>query len=494
MDVSSLSVNITFIYIFMSLIPGDASRRTSRATLASKTILTKQALQTCHSSDGWQIASNVGIYKERVMIHGIDVPSCRPLLARTSVACQAVASNTCVVAGSRSLEEGKKPLSGWQLFNVVATTASNFFPLFVVAFAVLGVAKPSSMTWVPSSLLTMAIGLSMLGMGLTLTFKDFTRVLSNPKQIFTGVVLQYTVMPSLAFLISRAVGLPLDLTIGLCIVGACPGGTASNIVTYLAKADVPLSVTMTTASTMGAVVMTPFLTNLLLGTLVPVDALGLLFSTLQVVLLPVIIGCALNQAFPRFVAKISPLSALTAVFLVAFICGRVMAENSTAVLSAGFPLLFSVFALHSGGFLLGYMASKLLGGPESVARTNSIEVGMQNSALGALLATQHFPANPLAAVPCAISACMHSTLGSLLAAFWSSRIPDDITEKEEERRANSIWRRKAEVRSWIYRWRARTGVSVVTGKSWVTQEEREMYSQEQLEFLARKRETAASVL
>jgi BASS family bile acid:Na+ symporter len=305
------------------------------------------------------------------------------------------------------------------------TAVSNYFPVFVLLFAALGVAQPSTMTWVPSSVVTWAIGLSMLGMGLTLTLEDFKRVLSAPKQILIGVVLQYTVMPSLAFIISRMAQLPLDWTIGLCIVGACPGGTASNIVTYLAKADVPLSVAMTTASTLGAVFMTPLLTSLLLGTLVQVDGVGLLVSTLQVVLLPVLLGCALNQAFPKAVSKVTPLSTLSAVFLVAFICGRVMAENSAAMVTVGVSLFFSVFALHAGGFALGYGVSKyLLGIPEKSARTNSIEVGMQNSALGAMLARTHFAA--ACAVPCAVSACLHSTIGSILAWFWRSR-SDDTT-------------------------------------------------------------------
>lgn len=375
----------------------------------------------------------------------------------------------------------------------LATAATNLFPLFVISCAILGATKPSTMTWLPSSLLSWTSGLSMLGMGLTLTFKDFQRALSNPKQILTGVTLQYTVMPTLAFVISRIAQLPLDMTIGLCVVGACPGGTASNIVTYLAKADVPLSVTMTTASTLGAVIMTPFLTSILLGTLVPVNAAGLLMSTLQIVLIPVLVGCALNQSFPRTMAKMAPFSAFGAVILIAVLCGRIMADNSSSLLSAGWPLLCSVFALHAGGFLLGYLVSKAVGVKESAARTNSIEVGMQNSALGALLATQHFPLNPCAAVPCAISACTHSMLGSMLAAIWSRREPEDAIHEEKERRENNLARRKLEVRSWISRWRARTGVSFSlevgpTVREWVTPDERDMYSPEQIEFLTRKRQ------
>lgn len=381
----------------------------------------------------------------------------------------------------------------YERLEALATAATNLFPLFVISFAILGTIKPSSMTWLPPSLLSWTSGLSMLGMGLTLTFKDFQRALSNPKQILTGVTLQYTVMPTLAFIISRIAQLPIDMTIGLCVVGACPGGTASNIVTYLAKADVPLSVTMTTASTLGAVIMTPFLTSILLGTLVPVNAAGLLMSTLQIVLIPVLVGCALNQSFPRTMAKMAPFSAFGAVILIAVLCGRIMADNSASLLSAGWSLLCSVFALHAGGFLLGYLVSKAVGVKESAARTNSIEVGMQNSALGALLATQHFPMNPCAAVPCAISACTHSMLGSMLAAIWSRREPEDVIQEEKERRENNLARRKLEVRSWISRWRARTGVSRDvfldgTTREWVTPDERDMYSSEQIEFLTRKRQ------
>lgn len=301
----------------------------------------------------------------------------------------------------------------------LATAISGCFPIVVVTSALLGVLRPTALTWVPASWMSPFLGLSMLGMGLTLTFADFKRVLAAPRNIMLGVCLQYSVMPSLAFVISRALALPLDLTIGLCIVGACPGGTASNVVTYLAKADVPLSVAMTTASTVGAVVMTPLLTSLLLGTLVQVDALGLLLSTVQVVLLPVALGTALNQAFPRTIERLTPLSTLSAVMLIALICGRVMAQNSGFFAALDPRLLLGVFLLHAGGFVLGYSLSKLVRMEEKAARTNSIEVGMQNSALGAMLATQHFGAmHPLAAVPCAISAVMHSCMGSLLAAYW----------------------------------------------------------------------------
>lgn len=305
----------------------------------------------------------------------------------------------------------------------------------------------------------------MLGMGLTLTIDDFKRVLKNPRRIFAGFALQYTIMPLMAFVLSRLTNLPLDFAVGICLVGALPGGTASNVVTYLAGADVSLSVAMTTASTFGAVFATPFLTKLLLGTLVPVNATALLLSTAQVVLLPVMLGVTLNQLAPRFVSRIAPLSALSAVFLISTICGVVIAENAAAVASVGPQLLATVVALHTGGFALGYVFSKLLGMPEKASRTASIEVGMQNSALGAMLASVHFPANVLAPVPCAISACTHSVLGSLLAAYWRGK-PVNDEEGVGSASADTLvdpfedaLLRREEVRKWIQNWRARTGMN-----------------------------------
>uniref|UniRef100_A0A1D2A3A2 Uncharacterized protein n=1 Tax=Auxenochlorella protothecoides TaxID=3075 RepID=A0A1D2A3A2_AUXPR len=303
----------------------------------------------------------------------------------------------------------------------LAIALTNAFPVFVVGAAVLGLMRPASFDWFRAEYVTAGLAATMLGMGLTLTFEELRQVLSRPRQIAVGFVLQYTIMPGSAYLISRLVSLPLDHVIGLCLVGSCPGGTASNVVTFLAGADVTLSVAMTAASTLGAVVMTPTMTGLTLGTLVPVDGPALLLSTLQVVLGPVLLGTALNSCFPRAVAAVAPACALSAVAVIALICGRVIAANAAAVLAAGPRLLLAVAALHGLGFALGYFLSRLVGVPERAARTNSIEVGMQNSALGAVLATAHFSAHPLAAVPCAISACMHSVMGSLLAAYWRGR-------------------------------------------------------------------------
>jgi BASS family bile acid:Na+ symporter len=332
----------------------------------------------------------------------------------------------------------------------------------------------------------------MLGMGLSLTVADLRRVATSPGRVLAGFCLQFSIMPALAWALARALALPLDLAVGLCLVGCAPGGTASNVVTFLARADVPLSVAMTTASTLGAVVMTPLLTSLTLGTLVPVDAAALLASTLQVVLLPVAAGAALNRAFPRAVAAAAPAAALAAVSLIAAICGSVVARNAGALAAAGPRLLAALALLHGGGFALGYAGAKAFGFEPAAARATSIEVGMQNSALGALLATQHFAGNPLAAMPCALSATIHSVMGSLLAAFWRWRDAAAAGAAAGAGSAGSAApepdadaRRRA-ARRWIAAWRAREGLPGAPSR-FVTLDEVAAFSDAQLGFLERQR-------
>jgi BASS family bile acid:Na+ symporter len=370
-----------------------------------------------------------------------------------------------------------------------AEAATNLFPLLVLGAAALGAARPAAFAFFPPAAIAPALGLTMLGMGLSLTVADLRRVAASPGRVFAGFCLQFSIMPALAWALARALALPLDLAVGLCLVGCAPGGTASNVVTFLARADVPLSVAMTTASTLGAVVMTPLLTSVTLGTLVPVDAAALLASTLQVVLLPVAAGAALNRAFPRAVAAAAPAAALAAVSLIAAICGSVVARSAGALAAAGPRLLAALALLHGGGFALGYAGAKAFGFEPAAARATSIEVGMQNSALGALLATQHFAGNPLAAMPCALSATMHSVMGSLLAAFWRWR--DDAAgaaaaaAPKQAPEPDADARRQA-ARRWIAAWRAREGLPGAPSR-FVTLDEVAAFSDAQLAFLERQR-------
>ncbi|XP_016460568.2 putative sodium/metabolite cotransporter BASS1, chloroplastic [Nicotiana tabacum] len=233
--------------------------------------------------------------------------------------------------------------------------------------------------------------------------------------------------------ISKLLNLPSYYAAGLILVGCCPGGTASNIVTYIARGNVALSVLMTAASTLSAVVssfvwwMTPFLTEKLAGQLVAVDAAGLFMSTLQVVLLPVLAGAFLNQYFKSLVKIVFPLMPPIAVATVAVLCGNAIAQSSSAILMSGQQVVLAAALLHAPGFFFGYVLSRMLGVDVSSSRTISIEVGMQNSVLGVVLATQHF-GNPLTAVPCAVSSVCHSIFGSALVGIWRRSVPDQVQQ------------------------------------------------------------------
>ncbi|GFQ06419.1 probable sodium/metabolite cotransporter bass1 chloroplastic [Phtheirospermum japonicum] len=300
---------------------------------------------------------------------------------------------------------------------------STAFPVWVALGCLLGLLRPSSFSWVQPKWTVMGITLTMLGMGMTLTFDDLRGALAMPKELFAGFFLQYSVMPLSGYFVSKLLNLPSHYAAGLILVGCCPGGTASNIVTYIARGNVALSVLMTAASTLSAVVMTPFLTAKLAGQYVAVDAAGLFMSTLQVVLLPVLAGAFLNQYFKRGVRIVGPLMPPIAVATVAVLCGNAIAQSSSAILMSGRLVVLAVALLHASGFFFGYVLSRMLGIDVSSSRTISIEVGMQNSVLGVVLATQHF-GDPLTAVPCAVSSVCHSIFGSALAGIWRRSIPE----------------------------------------------------------------------
>ncbi|KAH7299335.1 hypothetical protein KP509_24G006000 [Ceratopteris richardii] len=294
---------------------------------------------------------------------------------------------------------------------------TSAFPLWVALACVAALIKPQAFEWIRGGWQIFGLSITMLGMGMTLSFDDFGAAFAMPKELLAGVILQYTVMPSAGAIISYLLHLPPHYAAGLILVACCPGGTASNIVTYLARGNVALSVIMTTVSTFLAVVMTPLLTAKLAGQYVAVDGTALLMSTLQVVLLPVVTGMAMAHYFPRFMRKIAVVAPLVAIIAVAGLCASAIAQNAHAIITSGGQILLAVCSLHAAGFLFGFVLSKLLGFHSSTARTISIEVGMQNSVLGVVLANQHF-SNPLTAVPCAISSVCHSIFGSSLAGMW----------------------------------------------------------------------------
>jgi len=300
---------------------------------------------------------------------------------------------------------------------------SNLFPVWVVLGGLLALVHPPWFTWFRGPYIVWGLAVIMLGMGITLSFDDFRAVLRMPRAIAVGFVCQYTIMPLLGWSLAKGLQLDTPFAVGLILVSCCPGGTASNVVTYIARANVALSVLMTMCSTFAAVFMTPLLTKWLAGTYVPVNAWQLFLDTLRVVLGPVLTGLLLHQFAPRVVKRVLPIAPPVAVITIALICASIIGQQSERVLHSGGRLVLAVFLLHSGGFALGYLIARLLGYDQLVRRTISIEVGMQNSGLGVVLAQNNFPNLPAAPTPCAISATFHSVIGSILAGVWRLRMP-----------------------------------------------------------------------
>ena len=310
-------------------------------------------------------------------------------------------------------------------------TATNLFPVWTVAGAVAALFWPELFTWFRGNLIVLGLAVIMLGMGITLNFDAFKTVAQSPRPVLLGVASQFLIMPFLGWGIATVMNLPPDFAVGLILVSCCPGGTASNVVTYLARANLPLSVLMTMASTFAAIMMTPILTKALAGKIVPVDALGLFLSTLQVVLLPVGAGILLNQYAPKVVSKFRVVSPFIAVVAIVLIVASIIGQRAEEIMKSGGVLLVAVTIMHGMAFSFGYLSARFFGYEEEIRRTVAIEVGMQNSGLGSALATRHF--NLSAATPCAISAVMHCIIGSGLAGYWRWRSSRDGSRGEAKR-------------------------------------------------------------
>ena len=294
---------------------------------------------------------------------------------------------------------------------------TNAFPFWILVASGLALIRPGLFTWFSGPLIPIGLAVIMLSMGMTIGFEDLRRIGRERRSVLPGVVLQYTLMPALGWSLAEVFDLPPPLAVGLILVSCCPGGTASNVITFLARADVALSVTMTVASTVLAVLMTPSLTVALAGRRVDVPTGDLLLDTVQVVIVPVVAGAILRWRFPVVSRRILPVAPLIAVVAITLIVGSIIGGGRQQVLDAGLRLVLAVVCLHAGGFFLGYVAGRLVLRREIASRTVSIEVGMQNSGLGVVLAQQNF-ANPLVALPCAISSVFHSLIGSFVAAVW----------------------------------------------------------------------------
>ena len=298
---------------------------------------------------------------------------------------------------------------------------AKWLGVLVLVAAVAALAFPASFVWIDTWVINPVLGLIMFGMGLTLSPKDFKVVLTRPKDIFLGCLAQFTVMPLLAFLLTWAFSLPKELALGVILVGCCPGGTASNVITYLAKGDLALSVGMTATSTLLAPLLTPLMVLLLAGTMVDVDTVGMLLSILYVVIAPIIVGLLCQKFLPELTKKTVPYLPAFSSLMIALVVVIVVSHTADKLLAGGLIVILVVMLHNLLGLGTGFLIGKLLRLPPAKCKAISIEVGMQNSGLASSLAVLHFAAYPLATIPGAIFSVWHNISGALAARFYASR-------------------------------------------------------------------------
>jgi len=294
------------------------------------------------------------------------------------------------------------------------------FALWVIVFAALALWQPEFFVWL-KAYIPWILGIIMLGMGMTMTVDDFKGVLQSPKAVLIGVVAQFVVMPGLAFVLCKLFNLPPEIAVGVILVGCCPGGTASNVITYMAKGNVALSVACTSVSTLLAPVLTPAIFYLLASQWLKIDAASMFISILQVVLLPIVIGLILRTWLKRQVESYIQVMPLVSVIAIVAIVAAIIGGSKAAILQSGL-LIWAVVVLHNGlGYLLGFTAARFFKLPYADSKAIAVEVGMQNSGLGVALAAVHFAASPITAVPSAIFSLWHNISGPALATYWASK-------------------------------------------------------------------------
>jgi bile acid:Na+ symporter, BASS family len=311
----------------------------------------------------------------------------------------------------------------------ISNFATSTFAIWVIIFAVLSFLMPEGFAWIAPHI-SLLLGIIMFGMGLTLSVNDFKGVFQAPKSVLIGVVAQYTIMPLTAFGLAYVFNLPPEIAVGVILVGCCPGGTASNVMTFLAKGNTALSVTITAISTLLAPILTPALTLLLASQWLPVSFMDMFLSIVKVVLIPIVLGVVVRLLFSKQVDKSVAALPLVSVIGIVGVAAAVVAVNKESIVTSGL-LIFAVVVLHNClGLLFGYIVAKLLRLDFKDQKAVSIEVGMQNSGLGASLAIVHF--EPIAAVPSAIFSVWHNISGPLLATWWGKRDKGNKDDKKVE--------------------------------------------------------------
>ena len=313
----------------------------------------------------------------------------------------------------------------------ISGTVGRYMGVIVLAAALLAFLVPSTGSWVETSWVNYLLMIVMFGMGLTIKPADFKVVFTNPRDILIGCVTQFAVMPVTAYLLCKGFSLETGLMAGVILVGACPGGTASNVITYFSKGDVPLSVGMTALNTLIAPILTPVIVFLALHESIDVDTFSMFKTMVQVVVVPLALGFLVTHFFPKSTEKASGALPLVSIAAIAIIIMCIVSHSVDALKDCG-ATVFAVVVIHNLiGYAAGYSVARMTGMTESRRRALSIEVGMQNSGLAASLATTSFPSLAMATVPGAIFSVWHNISGAILAAYFASRDGTSDDSKEE---------------------------------------------------------------
>ena len=312
----------------------------------------------------------------------------------------------------------------------------KYMAIIVLAVAALALFLPKSSMWIQTSWVNYLLMVVMFGMGLTMKLSDFGVVFSRPKDIIIGCSAQFIIMPLLAFALGKTFGLERSLLVGVMLVGTCPGGTASNVITYLSKGDVSLSVGMTSVNTLLSPLLTPALTYLFLRTSVHVDVKAMIFSIIQVVAVPIGLGILINKLMPKVCEKIKDILPCISVTAICLIIAAVVSHNSEKILSTG-AVIFAVVILHNLlGYVCGYLVGVLFKMDISRKKAVAIEIGMQNSGLATTLAGSAFPDLSMATVPGAIFSVWHNISGAVLAGVFRRMGTDKDTENDEQQESS----------------------------------------------------------
>lgn len=290
----------------------------------------------------------------------------------------------------------------------------NNIIIFILILSTLAYFYPQGFVWM-TKYTAIFLGVAMFGMGTNINLKSLKSILVRPKEISIGIIAQFVIMPLIAWALTVILNLPTEIAIGVILVGCCPGGTASNVITHIAGGDVTLSVTMTTISTLVAPILTPLLVYLLAGQKIEVSLVAMFITVVKVILIPVILGIIVNSILGKNMRRISPiLPAISSLAIVLIISG-IIALNAQKLLSSGFMVILVIFLHNIIGLLAGWLIAKAFKFNNKKSTAIAIEVGMQNSGLAVSLATINFATNPLATLPGAVFSVMHNITGSLFA-------------------------------------------------------------------------------